>query len=129
MAADIASGHHIIATVYVDCRSMYRVDGPKEMRPVGETEFVNGVAAMSASGLYGPTRACAGIISYVDMTLGARARDVLEAHIAAGNGRFRRMTAKRSRHHPGPPTTHSSFQVFAPIRVRSWSTASRSPRR
>ena len=59
------------------------------MRPVGETEFVNGVAAMSASGLYGPTRACAGIISYVDMTLGARARDVLEAHIAAGNGRFR----------------------------------------
>ena len=44
---------------------------------------------MSASGLYGPTRACAGIISYVDMTLGARARDVLEAHVAAGNGRFR----------------------------------------
>jgi L-fuconolactonase len=89
LVADTGTGHNITATVYIDCRSMYRADGPKEMRPVGETEFVNGVAAMSASGLYGPTRACAGIISYVDMTLGARARDVLEAHIAAGNGRFR----------------------------------------
>jgi predicted TIM-barrel fold metal-dependent hydrolase len=56
---------------------------------VGETEFAGGVAAMSASGIYGPTRACAGIVSYVDMTLGARARAVLEAHVAAGNGRFR----------------------------------------
>src|SRR5260370_31640614 len=59
------------------------------MKPVGEAEFANGVAAMSASGIYGPTRACAGIVSYVDMTLGARARAVLEAHVAAGNGRFR----------------------------------------
>ena len=89
LLADTGTGHNIIATVFIDCRSMYRADGPDEMRPVGETEFVNGVAAMSASGLYGPTRACAGIISYVDMTLGARARAVLEAHIAAGDGRFR----------------------------------------
>jgi predicted TIM-barrel fold metal-dependent hydrolase len=68
---------------------MYRADGAAEMRPVGETEFANGVAAMGASGVYGATRACAGIVSYVDMTLGQRARAVLEAHIAAGNGRFR----------------------------------------
>lgn len=83
------TGHRITHTVYIDCRSMYRADGPVEMKPVGETEFANGVAAMSASGLYGPTRACAGIVSYVDMMLGARARTVLEAHVAAGNGRFR----------------------------------------
>ena len=89
LLADTGTGHNITATVYIDCRSMYRADGPAEMRPVGETEFANGVAAMSASGLYGPTRACAGIVSYVDMTLGARARAVLEAHVAAGNGRFR----------------------------------------
>ena len=89
LMADTGSGHNITATVYIDCRSMYRTDGPAEMRPVGETEFANGVAAMSASGLYGPTRACAAIISYVDMMLGSRARAVLEAHIAAGNGRFR----------------------------------------
>ena len=89
LLADTGSGHNVTATVFIDCRSMYRVDGPSEMRPVGETEFANGVAAMSASGLYGPTRACAGIVSYVDMMLGARARPALEAHVAAGNGRFR----------------------------------------
>src|SRR5438874_13704446 len=59
MAADIASGHNIIATVYVDCRSMYRAHGPEAFRPVGEVEFANGVAAMSASGGYGPAAICA----------------------------------------------------------------------
>src|SRR5260370_21976391 len=47
--ADVNSGHRIVATVFVQCRSMYRRDGPEELRPLGETEFVNGVAAMSAS--------------------------------------------------------------------------------
>jgi predicted TIM-barrel fold metal-dependent hydrolase len=56
---------------------------------VGETEFVNGVAAMSASGLYGPSRLCAGIVGYADLTLGDAVRPVLEAHIDAGGGRFR----------------------------------------
>ncbi len=68
---------------------MYRADGPEAMRPVGETEFVNGVAAMSASGGYGPTRACAGIVGYADLALGDDVKPVLEAHIDAGNGRFR----------------------------------------
>src|SRR5947207_4649572 len=63
--------------------------GPEEFRPVGETEFVNGSAAMSASGGFGRTRVCAGIVGYADMRLGARAQDVLEAHIQAGGGRFR----------------------------------------
>jgi predicted TIM-barrel fold metal-dependent hydrolase len=89
MAADIASGHNIIATVYVDCRSMYRAHGPEAFRPVGEVEFANGVAAMSASGGYGPAAICAGIVSHVNLLLGEAARPVLEAEIAAGNGRFR----------------------------------------
>ena len=86
---DLQAGHNVVATVFVDCRSMYRKEGPTEMRPIGETEFVNGVAAMFASGSYGARRACAGIVSYADLRLGARAREVLEAQIAAGNGRFR----------------------------------------
>jgi predicted TIM-barrel fold metal-dependent hydrolase len=89
MAEDIASGHNIIATVYVDCRSMYRADGPEAFRPVGEVEFANGVAAMSASGGYGPAAICAGIVSHVNLLLGDAARPVLEAEIVAGNGRFR----------------------------------------
>jgi len=68
---------------------MYRADGPVEMKPVGETEFVNGTAAMSASGQYGPTRLCRGIVRHADLRLGDAAARVLEAQIAAGDGRFR----------------------------------------
>ncbi len=68
---------------------MYRGRGPATLKPVGETEFVNGVAAMSASGLYGDVLACAGIVGHADCNLGAAVRDVLEAHIVAGGGRFR----------------------------------------
>jgi predicted TIM-barrel fold metal-dependent hydrolase len=89
LLADTNAGHNIVATVFVQCRSMHRASGPEEFRPVGETEFVNGVAAMSASGGYGATEVCAGIVGHVDLCTGAHARDVLEAHIRAGGGRFR----------------------------------------
>src|ERR1700719_3075375 len=89
MSKDIASGHNIIATVYVEARSMYRADGPDALRPVGEVEFANGAAAMSASGGYGPAAVCAGIVGHVNLLLGEGARPVLEAEIAAGQGRFR----------------------------------------
>ncbi len=42
-----------LATVFVECGAMYRAYGPEAYRGVGETEFVNGAAAMSASGVYG----------------------------------------------------------------------------
>jgi L-fuconolactonase len=86
---DLDSGHDVCATVYVEAASMYRADGPNWLRPVGETEFANGVAAMSASGLYGTRRACAGIVSHADLRLGEHIQDVLEAHIRAGGDRFR----------------------------------------
>jgi predicted TIM-barrel fold metal-dependent hydrolase len=88
-SVDLASGHNIVATVYVEARSMYRVSGPEGLRPVGEVEFANGVAAMSASGGYGPAAICAGIVSHANLLLGEAARPVLEAEIIAGNGRFR----------------------------------------
>ena len=89
LLADTNSGHNIVATVFVQARAMHRADGPEEMRPVGETEFVNGVAAMSASGGYGTIRACAGIVGHADLMLGSRVEPVLEAHVRAGGGRFR----------------------------------------
>ena len=89
LLADTGSGHNVIATVFVECGAFYKAEGPVEMRPVGETEFVNGVAAMSASGMYGETRACAGIVSRADLTLGDGVAPVLEAHVRAGGGRFR----------------------------------------
>ena len=89
IAEDIASGHNVIATVYVEARSMYRAQGPEAFRPVGEVEFANGAAAMSASGGYGPAAICAGIVGHVNLLLGDGAQAVLEAEIAAGQGRFR----------------------------------------
>ncbi len=89
LLADLNSGHTIVATVFLQCRAMHRADGPEPLRPVGETEFVNGVAAMSASGSYGATRICAGIVGYADLQRGASVRAVLEAHLRAGGDRFR----------------------------------------
>src|ERR1700685_2758483 len=54
ITADNAPGHNSVATVYVEARSMYRAKGAEAMGPVGEVEFANGAAAMSASGGYGP---------------------------------------------------------------------------
>jgi predicted TIM-barrel fold metal-dependent hydrolase len=89
LLADVASGHNIVATVYLEWLSMYRADGPVELRPVGEIEFANGVAAMAASGGYGKTRVCAGIVGHADLMLGSAVKKVLEAMIVAGGGRFR----------------------------------------
>jgi predicted TIM-barrel fold metal-dependent hydrolase len=89
LLADVGSGHNIRATLFEQAGSMYRADGPEELKSLGETEFVCGVAAMSASGKYGPTRCIAGMVGYVDLRLGARAKGVLERHIAVSDGRVR----------------------------------------
>ncbi|MBM86474.1 MAG: amidohydrolase [Rhodospirillaceae bacterium] len=89
LEADLSSGHNIVSTVFVQCHAMYRADGPPEMAPVGETEFVNGVAAVGASGLYGDRRMCSAIVGHADLRLGKRVEDVLDAHVTAGGGRFR----------------------------------------
>ena len=61
LIADVDCGHNVRSTVFIEARSMYRPDGPVERRPVGEVEFVQGLAAASASGLYGPCRAAAAL--------------------------------------------------------------------
>ena len=88
-AADLASGHNIVATVFAECHSMYRLTGPEQTRSLGETEFVRGQAAMSASGDFGTTRACDVMFGNVDLTLGAAVEPLLEQHLEASGGRFR----------------------------------------
>jgi predicted TIM-barrel fold metal-dependent hydrolase len=89
LLVDTRSGHNIRSTVFLQCDSMYRAEGDPVLKPVGETEFVNGVAAMSASGLYGPARLCAGIVGFADLQLGAAVDRVLEAHLRAAGERFK----------------------------------------
>ncbi len=86
---DVGTGHNLVASVFMECHAMYRAGGPEAMRPVGETEFVAGIAAMSESGGYGPTRVAAGIVGFADLTLGDGVEPVLEALTRAGGGRFR----------------------------------------
>jgi predicted TIM-barrel fold metal-dependent hydrolase len=87
--ADIYCGHNVRSTVFIECRSMYRPGEPAEMRPVGEVEFVQGLSAASASGLYGPARAAAAIIGHANLNLGERVAPVLEALQAASPNRFK----------------------------------------
>ena len=89
LTQDLAGGHNVTQTVFIECRSMYRDRGPEEMRSVGEVEFVQGIAAQSASGQYGPTAVAAGIVGNANLMLGAAVQPVLEAHLAASSNRFR----------------------------------------
>jgi L-fuconolactonase len=131
LLADTSSGHNIVATVYMECGSMFRSTGPTPLRPVGETEFVQGVAAMSASGTYGSTQVAAGIVGFADLLLGAPVREVLESHLAA-SGRFRGIRHAASWHasgdvrnaHSNPPEGmllqskfHEGFSVLQQLRL------------
>jgi predicted TIM-barrel fold metal-dependent hydrolase len=109
---DTGSGHHVVQTVFVECDAMYRPDGPQALRPVGETEFVEAIAAqaIAAQAASGPTAIAAGIVGFADLTLGANVAAVLEAHMAASPGRFRGIRHRAAwdpspeiSSHKGPP--------------------------
>jgi len=84
---DVAGGHRVTRTVYVECHQKYRPDGPVSLRPVGETEFVDQCTG-ALQGDAAATQVASGIVGFADLALGARVRDVLEAHLAA-SPRFR----------------------------------------
>ena len=98
---DLNCGHNIVGTIFVECGAMYRADGPAELASVGETEFANGVAAMSASGLYGTTQVCVGIVGHADLRLGDDVEGVLCAHMSAAGSRLRGVRQVCS-HDPDP---------------------------
>jgi predicted TIM-barrel fold metal-dependent hydrolase len=81
--ADTRSGHAVRASVYMQALTRYRASGPEELKPVGETEYVAEVTATA------DPQVAAGIVGFADLRLGDAARDVLEAHLEAGRGRFR----------------------------------------
>ena len=86
--ADTDSGHNIEKTVFIECHASYRTEGPEHLQPIGETEFVAGIAEESAKGGKGHAEIAA-IVSHADLTLGDGVEEVLRAHEEAGQGRFR----------------------------------------
>ncbi len=89
MNDEIASGHNVVATVFVEARRNYFTDGEPEYRSVGETGMAAEMARESLQLSNGRIQVAAGIVGYVDLRLGRPAGDVLDRHIEAGNGRFR----------------------------------------
>ena len=86
IAEDIKlSGHNVTQTVFAQCGAFYRAAGDEALKCVGETEFVNGIAAMSRSGRYGTAEVCAGIFGYADLRAGKDVERVLHAHKEASS--------------------------------------------
>ena len=108
LAADINSGHNVRSTVFLEARAMYRETGPEELRPVGEVEFVQGLAAASGSGLYGPGQAAAAIVGHANLNLGDDVARVLDALQAASPNRFRGIRHNTS-WDPHPEVESRSF--------------------
>jgi predicted TIM-barrel fold metal-dependent hydrolase len=102
--ADIAD-NNVRASVFVECRENYRPDGDPDFRPIGETEFVVGIVERQPD--RGARNVCAGIVGYADLRIGDRVKSVLEAHVAAGNGRFRGIR-NISAWHPDPAARGST---------------------
>ena len=105
LLADMNAGHTVVSTVVVQCRSMLRADGPAALAPLGEVEFVTGIAAMSESGSYGSARACAGIVAGADLQLGEQVAPVLELMAHSAGGRLRGVR--------NPVVWHSSPDVLS----------------
>lgn len=110
--ADLNTGHNVQATVHVQCGSMYSADTEPDMAPIGETEFVNGIAATSASGLYGSLRVAKAIVGYADFSLGDDVASVLEAHLKASQ-RFRGVR-HMAVYDPDPLVTREAGISFVP---------------
>jgi predicted TIM-barrel fold metal-dependent hydrolase len=87
--SDLTSGHHIVSTVAIECGYGYRNDGPDELKPVGETEFLESIATEAAVRPNVKTRIVAAIVAFADLALGDGVASVLEAHMAASPSRFR----------------------------------------
>ena len=94
---DLDSGHNILATVFVECSAFYRDSGPKHLRPVGETEFVNRVADESAGNISDTRQLCAGIVGHADLTLGKGVDEVLEWE--RDHAEYTKATGKRVEDH------------------------------
>ena len=120
LLGDLNSGHRIEATVYVECSAMYRSQGPEELKVLGEAEFVAGMAAMSNSGRYGPTRICAAFVGAADLTLGNEVDAVLDGLATCSGQRLRGI--RSSAIWDADPSVNTGTRPFAPKGILSSSS-------
>ena len=86
LLADMATGHRVAATVFVEGR-MGDFGGDELTRGVAETGIAAALSGFAQ--VRGVAGVAAAIVGNVDLTLGARVEETLQAHILAAAGRFR----------------------------------------
>jgi len=85
LQTDVAEGHKVVQSIFIECRAFWREDGPEHLKPVGETEAV---AAMAAEAAARGAPAIAAIVAHADLR-SPDLDEVLDAHEVAGKGLFR----------------------------------------
>ena len=101
--ADVAAGHQIVASVYMEANSFRREHGPEILRPLGEIEFANGIGAIGASGAFGKTRICAGIVGYADLRFGDAIAAYFDQALQLAPERFRGIRQGANHHSSEAP--------------------------
>lgn len=109
-AEDIASGHNIVATVFVECGYRYDDGVPSALRPIGETRAINSYADSFQKTTGSTCKAAAGIVSFADLTLGAEVEVTLEAQLAAAPARFRGIR-QITPWDPSPDVRYPGFNI------------------
>ena len=105
---DTNSGHNIVSTVFIECGAMYNPEHSIEEQVINETEFVNGIAAMSNSGLYGKTKIAEGIVGSAPLLLGDKVANILDKHISVAPKRFKGIRSQAAMHPDGTiPSTRA----------------------
>ena len=105
---DLQSGHNVVSTVFIECGAMYNAKFSIDENVINETEFANGVAAMSASGLYGNTKIAAGIVGCAPLLIGRKVSNILDRHISINPSRFKGVRTQAAMH---PDGTIPSFRT------------------
>lgn len=106
---DLATGHHVTSTVFVEASCHYRNSGPEHFRPVGETEFARGVQEQTQNA---GTQVAQAIVAFADLTLADRVAAVLDAHLEASAGTLKGIRQNATR--DACPELHSGYDLPGP---------------
>lgn len=109
MLADAQAGHNIRGTVFIECHTGYSSSGPQQLRPVGETAFINQIASDCARAGPHKPRIAAGIVAFADLRQGERVREVLAAHKQAAPERLRGIRQRGAWDESPDVTVHPPF--------------------
>jgi predicted TIM-barrel fold metal-dependent hydrolase len=104
--ADLSGGHNVRASVAVECKAMFKKNAAPHLAPLGELEFLNGIAAMSASGNFGECLVAHGIVARVDLTHHHTVSSVLDLYQHCAPERFKGIRIS-SIWHPDPSASAS----------------------